>query len=187
MTGSADHAGTTPRGERADAMLAAARLIVAAEDIALALDGVVTTATRIVAEPNAPTAVAGRVRLWIDARGPSSDVLGAVEQALRERAAEAAHPTGAPSLRIAIRVASCSAGTSLDAGARGAPRRPARRHPRDARLCGARRQRARRADRGGHGARPQPDGISHAPAEEVALEDAAVGATALLHALEKLA
>lgn len=190
VTGSPDHAGTTPRGERADAMLAAARLIVAAEDVALPLDGVVTTATRILAEPNAPTAVAGRVRLWIDARGPSSDVLAGVAQAVRERSAEieATHPTGAPSLRIAIRVASRSAGASFDARVRaalrdGLPAGAPETH------CYAGHDAAVLAEQipAGMVLVRNPTGISHAPAEEVALEDAAVGATALLHALEKLA
>jgi beta-ureidopropionase / N-carbamoyl-L-amino-acid hydrolase len=70
LRGRADHAGTTPKPERRDALAAAARLIVGAED--LASEGgsppVTVTTSRILAIPNAPTTIAAEVRLWIDAR-----------------------------------------------------------------------------------------------------------------------
>ncbi len=75
LHGRADHAGTTPRAERRDALAAAARLIVGAEDLASAGGSgsgsgpaVTVTTSRIVASPNAPTTIAADVRLWIDAR-----------------------------------------------------------------------------------------------------------------------
>jgi N-carbamoyl-L-amino-acid hydrolase len=67
LDGRADHAGTTPRGEREDALLAAARLIVAADELGAEL-GVTVTTSRLLVEPNAATTIASRVRLWIDVR-----------------------------------------------------------------------------------------------------------------------
>jgi beta-ureidopropionase / N-carbamoyl-L-amino-acid hydrolase len=70
LRGRADHAGTTPRGERRDALAAAARLIVGAEDLAEEDPSLTVTTSRILAKPNAPTTIAAEVRLWIDARAP---------------------------------------------------------------------------------------------------------------------
>ena len=70
LRGRADHAGTTPRSERRDALSAAARLIVGAEDLAGDDPSLTITTSRILAKPNAPTTIAAEVRLWIDARAP---------------------------------------------------------------------------------------------------------------------
>ena len=66
LHGRADHAGTTRRHERSDALLRAAILIVAAHQ--RATDDMVVTASRILVEPNALTTIASHVRLWLDAR-----------------------------------------------------------------------------------------------------------------------
>ncbi|MEA2857296.1 MAG: beta-ureidopropionase / N-carbamoyl-L-amino-acid hydrolase [Methylobacteriaceae bacterium] len=73
ITGRADHAGTTPFDLRSDALIAAARAILAIQDIARELgrsgDGYfVATTGEIYAEPNAANVVPGRVKLVIDAR-----------------------------------------------------------------------------------------------------------------------
>ena len=78
LTGRADHAGTTRRHERADALAAAARLIVAADELAGDDPDFLVTASRILVEPNAFTTVPARVRLWIDARTPERARLGRV-------------------------------------------------------------------------------------------------------------
>jgi N-carbamoyl-L-amino-acid hydrolase len=70
LRGRADHAGTTPRGERRDALSAAARLIIGAEELAEAEPSLTVTTARILAKPNASTTIASEVRLWIDARAP---------------------------------------------------------------------------------------------------------------------
>ena len=75
LTGQADHAGTTPRGERHDALAAAARLIVRADGEAAQRLGMVSTATRLEVEPNAPTTVPARARLWLDARAPEAEAV----------------------------------------------------------------------------------------------------------------
>jgi N-carbamoyl-L-amino-acid hydrolase len=72
--GRADHAGTTPRDERQDALLDAARLIVAADQLGAEL-GVTVTTSRLLVEPNAPTTIAARVRLWIDVRSAEDERL----------------------------------------------------------------------------------------------------------------
>jgi beta-ureidopropionase / N-carbamoyl-L-amino-acid hydrolase len=68
LRGRADHAGTTPSGERRDALAAAARLIVGAEDLAERDPSLTVTTSRILAKPNAPTTIAAEVRLYRRAR-----------------------------------------------------------------------------------------------------------------------
>jgi N-carbamoyl-L-amino-acid hydrolase len=165
FAGRADHAGTTSMAERADALAAAARFIVAAVDAAE--PGMRVTPTRMLVEPNALTTVASHVRLWLDARAPE-DTAGW----------EAALPDGAD-----VTVASRSPATPFDRRVRAAL------GGRDELLSYA-----------GHDAGVlaaklpagmvfvrNPTGVSHAPEEDVSLEDAAAGATAMLRALEELA
>src|SRR5262249_43378975 len=100
-TGRADHAGTTPRFERRDALSAAARLMVGAEDLAGAdspLDGdhapLTVTVARIIAKPNAPTTIASEGRLWMDARAPSFVAIDGWRARLDELVAELEARTG---------------------------------------------------------------------------------------------
>ncbi|HZB76062.1 MAG TPA: hypothetical protein VE526_07545, partial [Solirubrobacteraceae bacterium] len=113
LTGRADHAGTTRREERADALAAAARLIVAADELAGDDPDFLVTASRILVEPNAFTTVPARVRLWIDARTPDPARLESWRAALGERAAAAAVP-------VEVRVASQTAGVTFDPAVRAA-------------------------------------------------------------------
>jgi N-carbamoyl-L-amino-acid hydrolase len=175
--GRADHAGTTPPAERRDAMSAAARLIVAAED--LADDDVRVTAARIQVEPNALTTIPAHVRVWIDARAPDAATVDGWRQRL-----EAAAPRG--SVEIELKTASRSAGIEFD--------------PRVRQALGADGGGPELVCFAGHDAgviaekRPagmvfvrNRAGISHSPAESIDLEDAALAATAMLGALERLA
>jgi beta-ureidopropionase / N-carbamoyl-L-amino-acid hydrolase len=82
VRGRADHAGATPPAERHDALAAAARLIVTAEE----LGGVRVTTSRIEAEPNAPTTIASRVRTWVDARAPAIEDVDHWRAALEDSA-----------------------------------------------------------------------------------------------------
>lgn len=179
LDGTADHAGTTPMDERRDAMAAAARIVVAALD--LADDGMRVTSGRLLVEPNARTTIASRVRVWLDVRAPTPEILGGYEQRWRARARELAD---AGRVGLAIRVESRSQGASFDPDLRQRLRGP----DGDERLCFA-----------GHDAgnvaphRPaamvlvrNPTGISHSPEEFVTLEDAAAGATRILEVLEGL-
>jgi N-carbamoyl-L-amino-acid hydrolase len=189
VTGRADHAGTTRRDERRDALAAAARLIVLGDDLAAARDDMVFTAARIEVEPNAPTTVPALARLWLDARAPDPTELEGWRAAFEADAAPLAARSGA---ELALRTASWSPGTefggdvleALETGLRGATDGP----PPAPLVCYA-----------GHdagivaSARPagmimvrNPTGVSHAPEEEVSLDDAAAGAAALLAAVEAL-
>jgi N-carbamoyl-L-amino-acid hydrolase len=172
--GRADHAGTTPPAERRDAMSAAARLIVAAEDFAG--DDVRATAARIQVEPNALTTIPSHVRLWIDARAPDAATVDGWRARLEEAAAKSP-------VDIELKTASRSAGIDFD------PRVRAALGTGPELVCFA-----------GHDAgviaekRPagmvfvrNPTGVSHSPLEHVDLEDAAEAATVMLRAIERLA
>jgi beta-ureidopropionase / N-carbamoyl-L-amino-acid hydrolase len=186
LRGRADHAGTTRREERHDALAAAARLIVRADDLA-AEPGMVFTAARIEVEPNAPTTVPSLVRLWLDARAGEPATVESWRGELDAAAPAVADGAGAS---VTLRTAAWSPGTEFPAEVRAAI--AAGIAPASALgdlTCFA-----------GHdagvvaGVRPagmvlvrNPSGVSHAPEERVSLEDAAVAANALVAALERLA
>lgn len=74
IDGSANHAGTTPMGERQDALLAAARLIVAVNQIVTAESGrQVGTVGRIQAEPGAVNVIPGKTVMSLELRDLSLD------------------------------------------------------------------------------------------------------------------
>lgn len=189
LRGQADHAGTTPRAERRDALSAAAHLIVAAEELAEGVGELIVTASRIVAEPNAPTTIAGHVRLWLDAREPDPDAVAAWGRRVAEEAVEIALRTR---VEITISEASRSDGVEFSDRVRSALRRASEdvvggRVPEV--VCFA-----------GHDAGVLSDvtpagmvlvrnatGISHSPEESVDLGDAAVAARAVAGALAGLA
>ncbi|MEA2292541.1 MAG: beta-ureidopropionase / N-carbamoyl-L-amino-acid hydrolase, partial [Solirubrobacteraceae bacterium] len=177
LHGRADHAGTTRREERADALSAAARLIVAAEDLAASEPDFVVTAARILVEPNALTTVPAHVRLFLDARTPDPATIDAWLEALR------ATPLAVPA---DFTVASRSPGIEFDGDVRAALRRHA---PGDELTCFAGHDAGVLAERipAGMVFVRNPTGVSHSPEESVSLEDAAVAANAMLAALEELA
>jgi N-carbamoyl-L-amino-acid hydrolase len=196
LTGRADHAGTTPRSERRDALSAAARLIVGAEDLAGAdspLDGdhgpLTVTASRIITRPNAPTTIAAEVRLWIDARAPAFGAIDAWRAGVDSLVAELAERTG---VEISVTVASRSDPREFAPEVREALTRAAEDvlgHAPPELVCFA-----------GHDAGVVAErvpaamlfvrnatGVSHSPDETVSLEDAAVAARVVARALESLA
>jgi N-carbamoyl-L-amino-acid hydrolase len=172
FAGRADHAGTTPRSERRDALAAAARMIVAADELAGGDDDFLVTASRILVSPNAFTTVPSDVRLWIDARTPDGQLLSKWRSSVAEAASGASVETASfsdavefdPGVRAAfgsLPELVCFAGH--DAGIL-APRVPA-----------------------GMVFVRNATGVSHSPDEHVELDDAAVAAEALRAALEALA
>jgi N-carbamoyl-L-amino-acid hydrolase len=186
LEGVADHAGTSRRSERRDALLAAARLIVRADE--LATPEMVATAGRILVEPNAPTTVASRVRLWLDARAPQPEELDAWRQDLEMAALELEAGTG---VEIGLSVASLNRGITFDEEVRAALRAAASREgpPAPELVCFAGHDAGVLAQR-----RPagmvlvrNAAGVSHAPGEDVDLEDAAAAARVVQAALEALA
>ena len=207
LTGQADHAGTTPRAERRDALSAAARLIVAAEDLAWSaapdggalagadstLDGdpapLTVTASRIITKPNAPTTIASEVRLWIDARAPAFEAIDAWRARLDSSVSDLTERTG---VEIELTVASRSDPREFAPKLRAALTRAAEEllgHAPAELLCFA-----------GHDAGVlaehvpaamlfvrNPTGVSHSPEETVSLADAALAARVVARALEILA
>jgi N-carbamoyl-L-amino-acid hydrolase len=196
LTGRADHAGTTPRSERRDALSAAARLIVGAEDLAGAdspLDGdhgpLTVTASRIITKPNAPTTIAAEVRLWIDARAPGFAAIDGWRGRLDSLVSEIEARSG---VEIEVAVASRSDPREFAPEVRGALSRACEDvlgHPPPELVCFA-----------GHDAGVLAErvpaamlfvrnatGVSHSPEETVSLEDAAVACEVVARALEVLA
>jgi beta-ureidopropionase / N-carbamoyl-L-amino-acid hydrolase len=180
FAGSADHAGTTRREERRDALAAAARLIVAADELAGDDRDFLVTATRMLVEPNAFTTVPSGVRLWIDGRTPDPERLVAWRDALAARAGELDSETG---VEIELTTASHSGSVAFDRDVLAAM------GDLPGLVCFA-----------GHDAgilAPHTPagmifvrnrtGVSHAPEEEVDMEDAAIAANALLATLKRLA
>jgi acetylornithine deacetylase/succinyl-diaminopimelate desuccinylase-like protein len=196
LRGRADHAGTTPRSERRDALSAAARLIVGAEDLAgpgTTLDGahgpLTVTVARIIAKPNAPTTIAAEVRLWIDARAPSFTPIDAWRSRLDELAMELHERSG---VDIELAVASRTDARVFDPTLRGGLVRASEDvvgHASPELVCFA-----------GHDAGVvaervpaamvfvrNPTGVSHSPEEAIDLEDAAIAAQVAALVVRELA
>jgi N-carbamoyl-L-amino-acid hydrolase len=180
LSGRADHAGTTRREERRDALAAAARLIVAADELAGADPDFLVTAARMLVEPNAFTTVPSGVRLWIDARTPEPARLTAWREALAARAAALADATG---VAIDLTTASHTEGVAFD------PDVLAAMGDLPELVCFAGHDAGILAQRipAGMVFVRNPTGISHAPDEHVDLDDAATAASALLTTLDRLA
>ncbi len=91
FTGFANHAGTTPMNARQDALLAAAKFIVAVNEVANSFDGAqVGTVGRIKAEPGAPNVIPGKVVTSLEVRDLSADVIKKVYQAIKTKGEEIA-------------------------------------------------------------------------------------------------
>ncbi len=94
IEGMANHAGTTPMGERQDALVAASALTLAVRDLARARQGQqVGTVGRLSVEPNSPNVIPGRAMLSVEFRDLSEAVLRELGEALRARAAAIAGET----------------------------------------------------------------------------------------------
>jgi beta-ureidopropionase / N-carbamoyl-L-amino-acid hydrolase len=190
LTGRADHAGTTPRAERRDALAAAARLIVGAEDSAL--DGehgpLMITASRIITKPNAPTTIAAEVRLWIDARASAFPAIDAWRARFDALVGEVARATG---VGIDVAVASRSDPREFSGQVRAALSRAAEEvvgHAVPELVCFAGHDAGVLAERVPAGMLfvRNPTGISHSPEESVSLDDAAIAVRVVTRALERL-
>jgi len=90
--GSAGHAGTTPMARREDALVAAAEAILRIRDAAAALDGTVATVGRVEVGPGGTNVIPGRVRISVDARAPSDELLDRVVDAIGFRPAQRTAP-----------------------------------------------------------------------------------------------
>jgi N-carbamoyl-L-amino-acid hydrolase len=95
IQGFANHAGTTPMGLRKDALLAAAKFIVAVNEVTNSFDGKqVGTVGRISALPGAPNVIPGEVVLSLEIRDLSSEKIIDLFRAMLERAKDIENETG---------------------------------------------------------------------------------------------
>ena len=95
VTGQDSHAGTTPMGRRRDAMLGAARLIAAVEEIALAhAPHAVGTVGIASAAPASRNVIPGGAYFSVDFRHPEQAVIDAMAAELEARAAALATASG---------------------------------------------------------------------------------------------
>lgn len=95
VSGQSDHAGPTPMRLRHDALVAAARMIDAADGLARGLDEqAVGTVGRLALEPNILNVIPGRVVFSVDLRHPEADVLEQMVASLKERCEAIATATG---------------------------------------------------------------------------------------------
>ena len=83
VEGQANHAGTTPMTGRRDALVAAAGLILAVRDAALAVPQAVATVGRVDVEPGGSNVIPGRVRGVLDVRAPTPAARDAVLASIR--------------------------------------------------------------------------------------------------------
>lgn len=85
VNGRPDHAGTTPMDMRADAMLAAAKLIIRLNERAVAMGrGTVATVGKLTLLPGSGNIVPGQVRFGVDIRSGEMECVDGLERALRE-------------------------------------------------------------------------------------------------------
>ncbi|KAL9054662.1 MAG: hypothetical protein Q9162_004028 [Coniocarpon cinnabarinum] len=83
ITGRSSHTGTTDFGSRADALLAAAKMVVAARSVAHQQEALATIGI-LEAKPGAVNTVPGSVRMSLDVRAKSNEVRDRTLQILRE-------------------------------------------------------------------------------------------------------
>lgn len=185
VTGFANHAGTTPMGERKDALLAASRLVIAVNEIVKATPGRhVGTVGRIEVTPNSPNVVPGRVTMSVELRDLSETTLTTLGETIRQRTALIARES---ETEIAMTLASRNPPALAHAGMLRAIGTAAER-------VGL--QSARLPSGAGHDAQmiaalcpmgmifvPSIGGISHSPLERTSWDDCTRGATVLLGAI----
>jgi hydantoinase/carbamoylase family amidase len=94
FTGAAGHAGTTPMAGRADALGAAAAMVVELHAAAAAIEDAVATVGQLTVLPGASNVIPDRVVLTVDARAPDIARLDALEAAVEGEARRAAGARG---------------------------------------------------------------------------------------------
>jgi N-carbamoyl-L-amino-acid hydrolase len=183
VIGQGNHAGTTLMADRRDPMIAAARIVVAAREAALANPDARATVGRLVPVPGGTNVIASSVDLWLDVRHPDDETAAAVvrritgdadrivaEEGCTVRILEES-VSGTVQFPAALRdrLASILPGSPfLDTGA-----------GHDAGVLSSRVETAMLFVR-------NPTGISHSPEEYVEQDDAEAGAAALTDALQSL-
>ncbi len=189
LTGSANHAGTTPIDLRRDAGLAAAKLIESLREIAISIGGNQRATCGMIAfEPNAINVIPGKAVLSVDLRNADGTALNRAEELLHARAKEIEASDG---VSITIRALEHVLPVEFDPTVVDTIKQTA-----DEMGISSRRM----ISGAGHDAQlmagmcptamifvPSRDGISHSPAEYSSPEELETGANVLLHAALKLA
>jgi len=186
FTGFANHAGTTPMNARQDALLAAAKFIVAVNETTNSFEGAqVGTVGKISAEPGAPNVIPGRVVTSLEIRDLSSEVIEKVYQAIKAKGEEIAK---ASDVQIEFRPLDTTADPAIMTSA------IQKEIGKSAKKLGL--SMKRMPSGAGHDAQdmalitptgmifvPSKGGISHSPKEFTSAEDMANGANVLLHTI----
>jgi beta-ureidopropionase / N-carbamoyl-L-amino-acid hydrolase len=185
VRGVANHAGTTPMPERHDALVAAARLVLAVNEVVRAEPGRhVGTVGQLSVSPNAPNVVPGLVKLTIELRDLSSAKIARLEQAIEARAATIALET---QTEVTIAPLSHHDGAMASLAVAGAIERAAAdlglRSVRLPSGAGHDAQMMARVGPMGMIFVPSLGGVSHSPKEATRWEDCAHGAAVLLQAV----
>lgn len=182
VTGVQNHAGTTPMDERRDALLTAARLIVAAhEEIRRRPGEQVGNVGQLDVSPDAANVVPGAVRFPIELRDLEGSVVDGIIERIRRRGRALSDETGCP---VTIRRTLEEPAAAMDPGLGALIEREARE---------AGHEPVTMPSRAGHDAQntarhgiptamvfvPSRGGISHAPEEWTSWEDCAAGADVL--------
>jgi N-carbamoyl-L-amino-acid hydrolase len=89
FTGEANHAGTTSMRDRRDALLPAARFVLAVDEVARARPDAVATVGRVDVHPGSTNSIPGQVALSLDVRALEVDTVNQMVDELRSRFAEA--------------------------------------------------------------------------------------------------
>ncbi|MDX6521480.1 MAG: beta-ureidopropionase / N-carbamoyl-L-amino-acid hydrolase [Gaiellales bacterium] len=87
--GEANHAGTTAMAGRRDALLPAARFVLAVDEVARARAGAVGTVGRVEVSPGSTNSIPGHVALSLDVRALELETVTSMVDELRERSGEA--------------------------------------------------------------------------------------------------
>lgn len=189
ISGTANHAGTTPMEGRGDAAVAAARMILFARDLARSMGGAArATVGMLRLEPNVVNVVPGKATFTVDLRHSDPGAFGEMEKKLAAWSADVARQEGVavevrplvrfdpvpfdPGVMETIRQAAADLGVACRSMASGAG------HDAQmmARICPTAMIFV-----------PSRDGISHNPREYTAPEDLERGARVLRRTLELLA
>lgn len=184
ITGRGDHAGSTRMTDRADPVVAAARVVLAVEEAALAVPGTRATVGRIEAVPGGTNVIASRVELSLDVRAEESTTVRALIATIEAAGALEAARNGCA---FAIEQGSWSdevvfdeaLRTELDDALGGVPALPTG-AGHDAGILAAHVPTAMLFVR-------NPTGVSHAPEEDASEADIEAGVDALEQILRTLA
>ena len=183
LTGASSHSGTTAMADRRDALLAAARVVLRANELAHELGGLVTVG-RLDVKPNSRAVVPGEVTLIVDIRDPDDAKIDAIDAAVRDEIRSIAAAAGVDAeVGIAVEYPA----VTFDADCGDAIRRAcAKLGLRSATVVSGAAHDAMSIARIGPSQLvfiPCRDGVSHHPAEYASPDQVGAGCDAVLHAV----